>query len=119
MAKGEPATFTIELTKGDALVRWFKDDKEIQFSDHVQLSIDGKKQELKIYDSKPEDAGTYSCRVGNLTSSATLTVEEPEAEFIKRLPETSSVPQDEDAVFEIELSKEDVPVVWFRFVFIF
>ncbi|CAG2069215.1 unnamed protein product, partial [Timema podura] len=52
VAKGEKATFEIELTKGDALVRWFKDKKELQFSEHVQLSIDGKRQKLKVYNSE-------------------------------------------------------------------
>lgn len=73
--RGEKAMFEIELTKGDALVRWFKDDKELQFSEHVQLSIDGKKQKLKIYRSEDSDAGTYSCRVGDQVSKAKLIVE--------------------------------------------
>lgn len=61
--KGEKAIFEVELTKGDALVRWFKDNKELQFSEHIQLSIDGKRQKLKIYNSEMEDAGVYSCQV--------------------------------------------------------
>nr|CAD7423859.1 unnamed protein product [Timema monikensis] len=75
VAKGEKATFEIELTKGDALVRWFKDKKELQFSEHVQLSIDGKRQKLKVYNSELEDTGEYSCQVGEQTSTAKLTVE--------------------------------------------
>lgn len=63
IAQGERATFEIELTKGDALVRWYKDGKELQFSDHVQLSIDGKRQKLKIYSTEIADAGEYCCQV--------------------------------------------------------
>lgn len=73
--EGEKAMFEIELTKGDALIRWFKDGKELQFSEHVQLSIDGKRQKLKIYKATMEDAGEYSCVVGEQKSSARLTVE--------------------------------------------
>lgn len=61
--KGEKAMFEIELTKGDALVRWFKDGTELQFSEHVQLAIDGKRQKLKIYNTDLQDEGTYSCKV--------------------------------------------------------
>lgn len=61
--KGEKAMFDIELTKGDALVHWYKDDEELQFSEHIQLSIDGKRQKLKIYNTYIEDAGVYSCQV--------------------------------------------------------
>lgn len=114
IAKGEKATFEIELTKGDALVRWFKDDKELQFSEHVQLFIDGKRQKLKIYNSESSDAGIYSCQVGKQKSSARLTVEEPAVQFIKRLPSVTLVPVNTDAVFEVELNPDDVPVKWYK-----
>ena len=117
IAKGEKATFEIELTKGDALVRWFKDSQDLQFSEHVQLSIDGKRQKLKIYNSNPNDAGVYSCQVGTQTSSARLIVEEPGVEFIKRLPEVTFVPLNEDATFEIEISNPNIPVKWLRYVY--
>ncbi|TGZ48419.1 hypothetical protein DBV15_02782 [Temnothorax longispinosus] len=114
IARGEKATFDIELTKGDALVRWFKDGQELQFSEHVRLSIDGKRQKLKIYDTEVEDAGIYSCQVGDQTSSARLTVEEPEVDFIKKLPDVTLVPINTDATFLIELSRADVLVTWLR-----
>lgn len=114
IAKGDRATFEIELTKGDALVRWFKDDKELQFSEHVQLSIDGKRQKLKIYNTELSDAGVYSCQVGKQKSSAKLTVEEPAVDFVRRLPDVTLVPLNTDAVFIVELSPSDVPVKWFR-----
>ena len=75
VAKGDRVCFEIELTKGDALVRWFKDGKELQFSEHIQLAIDGKRQKLKIYSAELADAGVFSCQVGDQTSSARLTVE--------------------------------------------
>jgi len=72
---GDRATFEIELSKGDAIVRWFKDDIELQFSEHVQLSIDGKRQKLLIYNCENPDAGLYSCKVGNEECSGRLKVE--------------------------------------------
>lgn len=116
VARDEKATFEIELTKGDALVRWFKNDKDLQFTEHIQLFIDGKHQTLKIYNSTPEDEGIYSCKVGTQTSTARLTVEEPGIVFIKRLPEVTVVPLNEDVTFEIELSVPNVPVKWLRLV---
>lgn len=116
IAKGEPAKFEIELTKGDALVRWFRNNQEILFSDRIKLSIDGKRQRLNISDSELNDAGIYSCEVGTQKSSAILTVEEPGVEFIKRLPDLTHVPVNEDVTFEIELSRPDVPVKWLRLV---
>jgi hypothetical protein len=114
IARGEKATFDVELTKGDALVHWFKDGQELQFSEHVRLSIDGERQKLKIYDTEMEDAGIYSCQVGDQTSSARLIVEEPEIDFIKKLPDVTLVPFNTDAIFLIELSRADVPVTWLK-----
>lgn len=114
IAKGEKATFNIELTKGDALVKWYKNGEELQFSDHVQLSIDGKKQKLKIYKTTADDAGEYSCKVGEQTSSGLLTVEEPAADFTLRLPEVTLVTKTKDAEFIVKLSQPDVEVTWFK-----
>lgn len=113
IAKGEKAMFEIELTKGDALVRWFKNKVELKFSDHVQLSIDGKRQRLKIYNAVMEDAGIYECQVGEQNSKAKLTVEEPIVEFITKLPDVTLVSKNTDAFFTVKISKSDIPVKWF------
>lgn len=114
IAKEETAVFDIELTKGDALVRWYKNDQELQFSERIQLSIDGKRQKLIINNAETNDAGNYSCKVGNQISTAVLTVEEPGVEFIKRLPEITFVPLNEVATFEVELSNPSISVTWLR-----
>uniref|UniRef100_A0ABL0EK17 Titin n=1 Tax=Rhodnius prolixus TaxID=13249 RepID=A0ABL0EK17_RHOPR len=114
VTRGERACLEVELTKGDALVRWFKDDVEIQFSEHIQLSIDGKRQKLKIYQAEESDVGIYSCRVGNQVSAARLTIEEPQVEFITRLPDVTMLPVGSDAEFTVELSRPDVEVKWFK-----
>lgn len=114
IAQGEKATFEVELTKGDALVRWFKNGEEIQFSDHVQLRIDGKKQKLKIYDAVLDDTGEYSCIVGDQVSTGSLTVEKPLVEFVKRLPDITLVTKDNEITFTVELSQPDVEVEWFQ-----
>lgn len=112
--KGNKATFEIELTKGDALVRWLKDGSEIQLSNHMQLTIDGKKQKLKIYDCESSDEGVYACEVGNDKCTAKLIVEEPSVDFILRLPEVLVVPTNTDAYLTVEIPDEDLDVTWLR-----
>lgn len=113
ISEGEKAIFEVELTKGDALVKWFKNSEEIQFSDHVQLRIDGKKQKLKIYDALLEDAGEFSCMVGDDVSTATLIVEKPLVEFVKRLPDISLVTKGNEITLSVELSHSS-DVEWFK-----
>lgn len=112
VAKGEKATFDIELTKGDALVKWFKGKKELTFSDRVQLTIDGKRQKLVINDTVTEDIAKYSCKVGDQLSTAKLIVEEPVVQFIVPLPNVTLVPKNTDAEFSVKLSQPDVDVTW-------
>lgn len=112
--KGEKTVFEIELSKGDALVRWYKDGNEIQFSEHVQLSIDGKRQKLKIYHTEIEDGGIYTCEVGVQQSNAMLTVQVPTVTFLKTLPEFTIVSKKSNAEFLVELSREDAEVTWLK-----
>ncbi|XP_031619550.1 titin-like isoform X6 [Contarinia nasturtii] len=112
VAKGETAVFEIELTKGDAFVKWFKGKKEIHFDDHVQLTIDGKIQRLKVFDTEPEDEAKYSCKVGNQVSTAKLFVEEPDVQFIVPLPDVTLAPKNTDVELTVTLSQPDVEVTW-------
>lgn len=112
VAKGERAVFEIELTKGDALVRWFKGKKELELTERVQLTIDGKVQRLRIDDTELDDTARYSCKVGDQLSIAKLTVEEPDVQFKVPLPEVTLVPKNTDAEFTVELSRPDVDVTW-------
>ena len=45
----EKAFFEIELSKGDAITKWFKNGKEVELSDRVHVKIDGKKQRLEVF----------------------------------------------------------------------
>lgn len=110
----EKVVFEVELTKGDALVRWYKDGKDIQFSDNVKLTIDGKRQTLDILKAKLTDTGTYTCEVGNQKSSAKLTVESPAATWVTKLPEVLVVPLNTDTTLTAKLSTPRIDVKWYK-----
>ena len=81
--------FEIELSKGDAITKWFKNGTEVELSDRVQTKIDGKKQRLEIFNVSTTDAGEYSCTIESETCAANLAVEEAKVNFEARLPERS------------------------------
>lgn len=114
VTKGETATFEIELTKGDALVRWFKGKREIYFDEHVELTIDGKVQILKVHNATEEDEAKYSCKIHDQISTALLTVEEPVVEFIVPLHDVTLVPRGQDTELTVTLSQPDVDVTWLK-----
>uniref|UniRef100_A0A8D8G2B6 Titin n=2 Tax=Culex pipiens TaxID=7175 RepID=A0A8D8G2B6_CULPI len=113
VARGENAVFEIELTKGDALVRWYRNETELSFNGHYQLTIDGKRQTLKVNKTVDDDSGVYKCVVGDQLATARLTVEKPLVDFVKRLPEVTIATKETDAVFIVELS-ESAEVKWFK-----
>uniref|UniRef100_A0A0K8VP60 Titin n=2 Tax=Bactrocera latifrons TaxID=174628 RepID=A0A0K8VP60_BACLA len=114
VTQGENTGFEIQLSKGDALVKWFKDGKELPLNGHMQLTIDGKKQTLKIVGAKPSDAGEYTIQVGPQTSKAQLIVEEPLVNFVLPLPDVTIATKGTDAEFTVELSQPDVEVTWYK-----
>lgn len=112
--EGEKTVFEVELTKGDALVRWFRNGKDLEFSDRLHLSIDGKRQRLIITPTNLSDTGMYSCTVGDHSCEATLTVEKPIVDFIVKLPDVTITNESADVQLTVQLSQPDVEVTWYK-----
>jgi hypothetical protein len=82
VAKGRTARFSVELTKGDALVRWSREDgRELPPTSRLRTRIQGKRHELIIFKSAFEDEGTYMCTVGEQSCTARLTVDAMSVDF--------------------------------------
>ena len=110
---GEAAAFEIELSKGDAMTKWYKNGAEIDLSSkRVGLKIDGGKQILEISEAETSDAGEYSCTIANAAKcSANLVVEEPKVNFVERLTDTSVGEVGKDV--QLKVSKEStIKLVW-------
>ena len=102
----EKAVFEIELSKGDAITKWFKNGKEVELSERVKAKIDGKKQRLEIHNISSTDAGEYSCTIGKEKCVAALDVEEPKVNFEAKLPETTTADVGQEVQITVELTKE-------------
>ena len=111
---GDTAIFEIELSKGDAMTKWFKNGSDLEQSSRVQLKIDGKKQRLEISDVELGDAGDYAVTIPNSKCNAKLEVEEPKVTFVRKLDETVAGDVGKDVKLLIELSKTNVTVIWHK-----
>ncbi|GAB1597544.1 hypothetical protein Ahia01_000030900, partial [Argonauta hians] len=109
----EKTLLLCELSKKDAKVIWKKNGKEIQSDNHLKIVADMKVHQIIIENVTLEDIGEYSCVVGDVSTSATLTMKESEARFSKCLSNVS-VTEKETAVFSCELSKENISVRWLK-----
>ena len=76
VTEDDSAEFTCELSKPDALVKWFKDGVEISAGEHVSFEVVGTKRTIKIHKSVLQDAAVYQCQIvsSGASSQAQLTV---------------------------------------------
>lgn len=107
-------TFETELSKGDAVTKWYKNSAEIKDSDRFKIKIDGKVQRLEIHNVETADAGEYLCTIGNEKCTAQLTVEEPKVTFVEKLETTTSGEEGQDIELTVKLSNESAQVKWFK-----
>ena len=110
----EKAVFEIELSKGDAITKWFKNGQEVELSGRVQSKIDGKIQRLEIFNVESTDAGEYSCTIGKEKCTANLSVEEPKVNFEAKLPETTTASVGQEVQISVQLSSETDSVQWLK-----
>ena len=101
---GEKAVFEIEISKGDAKTRWFRNGAEIEFNEKIQLIVDGKKQRLEIYNIEVIDAGEISCSLGDKECKGKLEVEEPKVNFVAKLPPATSGSTGQDVKITVQLT---------------
>jgi len=101
---GEKAAFEIEISKGDAKTKWFKNKVEIEFNDKIQLIIEGKKQRLEIYSVELIDGGEISCSLGDKECSGNLEVEEPKVNFVAKLPPATKGSLGQDVKITVNLT---------------
>ena len=110
----EKAVFEVELSKGDAMPKWYKNGAEIEISDKCQVRIDGKKQRLEIYNLETTDAGEFSCVIGKEKCEAKLEVEEPKVNFLAKLPDTTEGAVGQDVKITVQLTTETDKVQWLK-----
>lgn len=63
-----------ELSREDALVRWYKDGLEVEESEALVLESDGPCRRLVLPAAQPEDGGEFVCDAGDDSAFFTVTV---------------------------------------------
>lgn len=105
--------FTCELNKEVDKVQWFLDDEELQPGDGIEIIQDGPlRHKLIIRDLLVEDSGQIKVKAADVSSMATLEVQELPIDFTVPLNDVS-VMETETAEFVCELSKDVGKVRWF------
>lgn len=77
---------------------------------------EGKEYTLEIKNIAMEDAAKYACKCNDITTVATLTVEERKYNyyFNQKLPKTAEVVRGKDLTLECSVSDPRAPVSWYH-----
>ncbi|XP_069378095.1 obscurin isoform X3 [Paralichthys olivaceus] len=109
--EGGAVSLSCEVSKPGLSVQWKKNRLSLRASRKYKMNQEGCLIELHMEDLKPEDSGSYTCQVGNVETTATVTVKELPLFFSKEL---QSVEAEEGgaASLSCELSKPEVAGQW-------
>ncbi|XP_068862350.1 obscurin isoform X13 [Aphelocoma coerulescens] len=102
---GGTARLRCEISISKAEVEWRKDGVLLHSSSKYEMWQDGTLRELRVHHLEPGDAGEYSCKAGDQTSSAKLTVKEPDVTIVSGLKDMV-VSEGDDVTFRCQVSHE-------------
>lgn len=72
--EGGQVVLGCELSKAGAVVEWWKGEEHLTPGGRYQMRQDGKIAEMTITNVHPDDAGMYSCDIGDHKSSAEVKI---------------------------------------------
>lgn len=72
--EGKSVTLVCELSKAGVPVQWLKDGVALTKEGKYEMNLEGKKALMTILNVQPEDAGRYSCIVGDEKTTAEIRV---------------------------------------------
>ena len=75
VAESDAATLVCETSKSNQAVTWLCNGKPISPNEHVKLESDGNKHSLSIDKANVDDSAEYTAKIGNVETSAPITVE--------------------------------------------
>ncbi|KAJ3592471.1 hypothetical protein NHX12_007598 [Muraenolepis orangiensis] len=105
VADSQTAELECEVANASAEGKWLKESQPVDYSDNVVSEVNGAVRRLVIIITKSTDVGVYTYMVANSKTSASLKVE---AVKVKKTMKNLNVVQTQSAVFNLELTHENV-----------
>ncbi|XP_063417927.1 obscurin-like [Mytilus trossulus] len=108
--EGEHVNFSCDVHQENAVLRWFKGNKEIKSSDKYVVQSHNRRHKLEIKNVNIGDSGEITVKVKNCTRTSTLEVRKC---FNQHL-QSQQVIEGYSVQFECELSCPDDVGVWYK-----
>ncbi|XP_049341975.1 obscurin [Astyanax mexicanus] len=109
--EGNSITLRCELSKPGASVKWWKGQEVLSLGEKYYMKTEGRIAEMIVRNVVFEDAGSYSCSIGDQKTTSEIKVRALPVTFKQELQNQVSK-EGGTAMFSCELSKPGAPVDW-------
>ncbi|XP_015242825.1 PREDICTED: obscurin-like isoform X10 [Cyprinodon variegatus] len=110
----ERMVLSCEISRSNAVVRWYRDGLEVEESENLILEVDGVYRRLIIPETTVKDSAEYVCDTGDESVTFFVNIAEPPVRFIRPRKMASRVEKvvGETLVLDCEVSRSNAEVTW-------
>ncbi|XP_028249491.1 obscurin-like protein 1 isoform X4 [Parambassis ranga] len=110
----ERMVLSCEISRPNAVVRWYRDGLEVEENDNLILEVDGVYRRLIIPETTVSDSAEYVCDTADDSVTFFVNIAEPPVRFIRPRKMASRVEKvaGETLVLDCEVSRANAEVTW-------
>ncbi|XP_056435971.1 obscurin-like protein 1 [Gadus chalcogrammus] len=112
----ERMVLSCEISRANALVRWYRDGLEVEENKNLILEVDGIYRRLIIPETSVQDSAEYVCDTADDSVTFFVNIAEPPVRFMRPRKMASAVERfaGEAMVLDCEVSRANAEVTWKR-----
>ncbi|XP_065818094.1 obscurin-like protein 1 isoform X6 [Labrus bergylta] len=112
----ERMVLSCEISRPNAVVRWYRDGLEVEENDNLILEVDGVYRRLIIPETTVKDSAEYVCDTADDSMTFFVNIAEPPVRFVRPRKMASRVEMvaGETLVLDCEVSRSNAEVSWKR-----
>ncbi|XP_029314428.1 obscurin-like protein 1 isoform X2 [Cottoperca gobio] len=110
----ERMVLSCEISRPNAVVRWYRDGLEVEENENLILEVDGVYRRLIIPETTVKDSAEYVCDTADDSMTFFVNIAEPPVRFVRPRKMTGRVDKvaGETLVLECEVSRSNAEVSW-------
>uniref|UniRef100_A0A673B5N5 Obscurin-like protein 1 n=1 Tax=Sphaeramia orbicularis TaxID=375764 RepID=A0A673B5N5_9TELE len=110
----ERMVLSCEISRPNAVVRWYRDGLEVEENDNLILEVDGVYRRLIIPETTVRDSAEYVCDTADDSMTFFVNIAEPPVRFVRPRKMASKVDKvvGDTLVLDCEVSRSNAEVTW-------
>ncbi|XP_056280906.1 obscurin-like protein 1 isoform X11 [Pseudoliparis swirei] len=110
----ERMVLSCEISRPNAVVRWYRDGLEVEENNNLILEVDGVYRRLIIPETTVKDSAEYVCDTADDSMTFFVNIAEPPVRFVRprKMPGRVDKVAGETLVLECEVSRSNAEVTW-------